>query len=269
MFKFNRRIGLVVAGAILLGGMFVWLFSRPHTNDTWNDLELAGVLRVGIDASYPPFEILDESGQIVGFDVDFANELGRRLDLDVEFVNIAYDGLYDAMLAGRVDVLISALADQPQATGKALFTLPYFNAGDTLVLRVDSDISSMEGMAGKVLAVEYGSGGDVEARKWQRRLANLEVMRLSDPATALDAVLSGQADAALVDGIAARIGIGQHPELAWAGHVNDTLFAIATPSESEELRKRLNKLIQELLKDDTISRLMTTWFGPQRDAILH
>jgi arginine/lysine/histidine transporter system substrate-binding protein len=266
MIKFNRRVGLVLAAAILLGGVMVWMFSRPRTDDTWEDLQLSGEMRVGIDASYPPFETLDESGQIVGFDVDFAKELGRRLDLDVEFVNIAYDGLYDAMLAERVDVLISALADQPQATGKALFTLPYFNAGDALVVRVDSDISSMEDLSGRVLAVEYGSGGDVEARKWQRRLADLEVMRLSDPAAALDAVLSGQADAAVVDGIAARIGVGQHPELAWAGHVNDTLFAIATPSEDEELRKRLNKLIQDLLKDGTISRLMTSWFGPQRDA---
>ena len=265
MSKVNRRLGLVLAAAMLLGAVLFWIVSRPANDDTLDQLQLSGVLRVGIDASYPPFETLDEAGQVAGFDVDLARELARRLDLDVEFVNIAYDGLYDALLAGRVDVLISALADQPQATGKALFTLPYFNAGDMLVLRVDSDISSMEGLAGRVLAVEYGSGGDVEARKWQRRLADLEVVRTADPAAALDAVLSGQADAALVDGIAARIGVGQHHELALGGHVDDTLYAIATPEESAELRKQLSDLIQDLLQDGTIDRLIDKWFGPQRD----
>ena len=182
---------------------------------------------MGLDASYPPFEYMDDNDRIVGFDVDFANEIGRRLGFEVTFTNIAYDGLYDALLIGRVDVLISALAATPELEGKALFSVPYFNAGEQLVVSSGSSILEMADLEGKTLAVEYGSGGDVEARKWERRLADLTVARYPDPGAALLAVVEGEADAALVDGITARQGIEQHPELTSVGHVTEILYAAA------------------------------------------
>ncbi len=264
----NSRLRLLALAAVVLAlGAAAWLIlAQPPKDEVWREVQSSGVLRVGMDASYPPFEDLDQNGEIVGFDVDFAREVGRRLNLRVEFVNIAYDGLFDALLTHRVDVLISALADLPQRAGKTVFTLPYYNAGDTLVVKEGSGIRSIEDMGGRVLAVEFGSGGDVEGRKWQRRLAKLAIKSYPDPDSALGAILKGEADGALVDGIAARLGVGQHPELALAGNVNDTLFGIATLSDSAELRSRLDEVIQEMLRDGTIAHLTITWFGPQRDV---
>jgi len=253
--------------AVIVIGVALWLALSPKPQDeVWSRVQASGALRVGIDASYPPFETLDENGQIVGFDADLANEIGKRLGLRVEFINIAYDGLLDALLTDRADVLISALADLPQVAGKAAFTLPYYNAGDTLIVVADSGIQSMEDMSGRTLAVEFGSGGDVEARAWERRLSQLTVKRFPDPNAAVAAVISGEADGALVDGIAARLAVGQNPRLALAGNVNDVLFAIAVPSKGIELRKQLNQTIKEMSSDGTNFQLIVRWFGPQRDA---
>ncbi|GAB4470942.1 MAG: basic amino acid ABC transporter substrate-binding protein [Anaerolineae bacterium] len=251
-----RLLVILIALLPLLSGC-----SRAEDR-AWERVQAAGTIRVGLDAAYPPFEFIDEtSGEIAGFDVDLTREIGRRLGLEVSFVNITYDGLYDSLLIGSVDVLISALVATPDMAGKASFTVPYFNAGDHLVVPSGSPADSMEDLEGLTLAVEYGSGGDVEARAWQRRLGDLSVERLASPDEALAAVLEGRADAALVDGIAARLAVGQHPELMIAAAVNDALFAAAVHPDSGVLLGELNRVIEEMMADGTIEGLIERWFG--------
>lgn len=253
-------VGLVLALGI---GLTLVLSKGEEEDHAWQQAQTSGVMRVGMDAAYPPFENVNEQNEIVGFDVDFATEIGRRLGLEVTFINMAYDGLYDALLTGQVEVLISALAVIPQYEGKALYSTPYFNAGEYLVVRDDASINQMEDLSGLMLAVEYGSGGDVEARKWQRRLEAMEVMRSPDPTSALQAVVDGQADAALVDGITARLGVGQHPELKLSENVVETLYAIAVHPDSTTLLNHIDAVLWEMLEDGTVDSLIEKWFGPQ------
>ena len=269
----HRHTALLIAlggGVLLLLLLAVWGLStvgagKREEDVVWQHVQQTGLLRVGMDASYPPFEYVNEQNEIVGFDVDFAHEIGRRLGVEIEFVNIAYDGLYDALLVGQVDVLISALAAAPEFEGKALFSVPYFNAGDYLVVPPGSPVHSMEDLSGRTLAVEYGPGGDVEARRWERRLADLTVVRQLDSSAAIMAVVNGQADAALVDGITARLSVGQHPDLALADNVTETLFAVGLPPESFALKERMDAIVGEMLRDGTIEALIERWFGPQRE----
>lgn len=266
----KRRYWLIAGAACLTGlliGIVAFLATGQKEEDrAWERILDSGVMRVGMDASYPPFEFIDEStGSILGFDADLAYEIGRRLGLQVEFVNIAYDGLYDALLIGRVDVLISALVASPQVEGKAIFTTPYYNAGEFLVVREGTDIRVMDDLSGHVLAVEYGAGGDVEARKWERRLHDLTIRRYPDPGAAINAVVVGEADAALVDGISARLGVGQHPELILARNVIDNLFSVAVHPDSRTLHSQIDTLINEMFTDGTIGSLVEKWFGPQRE----
>lgn len=254
---------VLIAGVVVSGGAGI---GRPK-DETWQRIEQTGTLRVGMDASYPPFENLDEAGNMIGFDVDLANEIGRRLDVRTVPVNIAYDGLPDALLSSQVDILISALTAPPQLQGKAWFSVPYFDAGDVLVVGSGSPINTMADLEGRTLAVEYGSGGDVEARKWERRLANLTVKRYPLADAALDAAAAGEVDAALVDGIAARLGIGRHNnELLLAEYVTESRFIIIAPEDSPTLHNEINTILQDMLQDGMIDQITEKWFGPQDDA---
>lgn len=232
-------------------------------DDAWERISATGVLRVGMDAAYPPFESLNENHEIVGFDVDLGNEIGRRLGVEMAYVNMAYDGLYDALLIGQVDILISALVAAPEFEGKADFSTPYFNIGEHLVVLDGAPIQGVEDLAGRTIAVEIGSGGDVEARKWERRLSGMTVVRYPDSAAALQAVIAGDADAALVDGVTARLGVGQHTELALGANVVDTLIAVAVHPDSAVLRTRVDEAIDAMLADGTVAALIEKWFGSQ------
>ncbi len=247
---------------LTLGGLLNACFSPQDS--TWQRVLERGVLRVGTDASYPPFEYVDAEGQIVGFDADLLKAVGQRLGVQVELVNISYDGLYDSLITAQVDLLASALIPMPQMEEKVSYSVPYFNAGQHLVVRVGSSVRTMRDMEGRRLAVEYGSDGDAEARRWQRRLAALTVIRYADPDAALQAVIEGEADAALVDGISARLGVGQHPELAAASAASDVLFVLVVSEDSPILLSKVNEALHEMLRDGTVEALIEKWFGPQR-----
>lgn len=255
--------GSILVIAVLAVGSFLLVANREDEDRAWEQVQQTGVMRVGMDASYPPFDFIGPDGVYGGFDVDFANEIGARLGLEVVFVNIPYDGLYDALLVGNVDVLISALVAAPEFEGRAQFSRPYFNAGQYLVVPPASEFEEMADLDGHTLAVEFGSGGDVEASVWQRRLANLSVERYDEPATAAQAVADSNADAALVDGITARLIVGSNDQLELGPNITEELFAVAIHPESAQFKAEIDTIITHMINDGTIHDLTEKWFsGP-------
>jgi len=223
-----------------------------------------GILRVGMDASYPPFESIDGEGNLVGLDVDLGRELARRLGVEARFVaNLSYDGLYDALTADQVDVVISALYVDPMRMADFAYSRSYFNAGQVLVVRADTtDIAEMADLAGRTLAVEWGSEGDVVARTWARRLAGLTVLPCQTSEEALARVTSGEADAALVDHLSALAGIGQGLPLQMVGDpVTDALYAVALRRQDSALLRAINNALTAMEEDGTLPRLRQRWLG--------
>jgi polar amino acid transport system substrate-binding protein len=225
----------------------------------------AGVLRVGMDASFPPFEYVDGEGNLAGFDVDLARAVADHLGVEAQFVaNLPYDGLYDALTTQRVDVVISALYVDPTRMARFAYSASYFNAGHVLVTgETTTDIEAMEDLAGRTLAVTFGSEGDVAARTWNRRLADLTILPCDTPVQALDQVASGQADAALVDHVSALARTGAGTGLQVVGDpVTDEPYAIAVWGENRRLLRAINDALEHLEEDGTLEALKIRWFRP-------
>ena len=270
------------------------LAACARSDDTWDRVRETGVLRVGMDASFPPFETIAADGTLVGFDVDLARELGRRLGpalpvpsaaegsevegIEVQFVaNLPYDGLYDALAVGRVDAVISALVVNPDRMADFVYSTPYFDAGQVLVVSENPDRFSetcqgyIEGMAdlnGCTLAVEFGTQGDLEARKWARRLSGLTVVPCQTAADALAAVMAGEADAALVDHVSALVviktlGVSENPKgyrlLIVGEPVVEEPYAVAMRRDSQHLLRAINETLAEMEADGTLKMLVVRW----------
>nr|HID14781.1 amino acid ABC transporter substrate-binding protein [Anaerolineae bacterium] len=211
----NSRLSLVIGHLSLL--LILAACARPDA--TWDRVRETGILRVGMDASFPPFETITADGTLVGFDVDLARELGRRLGVEVQFVvNLPYDGLYDALAVDRVDAVISALVVNPARMADFAYSTPYFDAGQVLVVREgESGIEEMADLGGRTIAVEFGTQGDLEARTWARRLSGLTVAPYQTAAGALAALAAGEADGALVDHVSALAATGAGSRLVIVG----------------------------------------------------
>jgi ABC-type amino acid transport substrate-binding protein len=243
-----------------------WISPRPQpaVDATWDRIQREGVIRVGLDPTYPPFENDDGEGDLAGLDIDLARALAGRLGLRVEFVPIHFDGLYDALHTGRVDVLISALPFDGRQTENVLYSPPYFNTGQTIVVQATEEgITGAADLGGKRLAVEWGSSGDLEARRLRREGRTVPTIQPYETASAaLEALERGVADVALVDAVTALTAVGgADGRLKLIGPpLTDEPYIMATRNTSPVLWDTLNRTLAGLQEDGTLSAIMDKWF---------
>ena len=223
----------------------------------------AKVLKVGSDVAYPPFEFADEkTKEYKGFDVDFIKAIGKHLGYDsVEIVNTAWDGLLPGLINGNYDCIISAMTITEERAKAVNFSDPYFEAGQAVVVRKnDNSIKKKEDLKGKVVSVQLGTTGDFAATdmKGIKRVA-----RFSTSPEALQEVLNGGADAAVVDDLVAIEFVSKNPTKAKVAVKKFTVeyYGIAVKKGNGKLLADLNKAIAALKKDGTYDKLYKEWFG--------
>ncbi|MCO6450249.1 MAG: transporter substrate-binding domain-containing protein [Caldilineales bacterium] len=249
-FRWIAFVALLV-GILLLAGLG-WLFVQGR-DATWDRLLRGEALRVAIDPSFPPFDSLNEDGQPVGFDVELAQELARRIGVPVEFKAIAFDGLVDAILADKADMVVSAFPLDARLTEDVRFSMPYFDGGLVLVTPQFSP-QNAAALAGLKLAVEWGSGGDAWARA-----NNLEILRQETASDALIAVAEGRADAAIVDAITAALQLPPGLRILTSPLESDP-YVIVMPLGAAKLAAAVDKALSDMMLDGTWQRLAESYF---------
>ena len=132
-----------------------------------------GVIKVGTNAEYPPFESVDETGKVIGLDIDVMNAIAKAAGFEVEFVNTRWDGIFVALSSGEFDAVASAATITDERKQAVDFSDPYFNAGQVLSVKQDSDITSLDDLAGKRVGVQLGTTGDI----WASENTEAEVVR--------------------------------------------------------------------------------------------
>lgn len=256
----------MMIGLSLLAGLVIWRISARlgrDTDETWARIQRERVMRVGMDASWPPFEFVDEAtGQIVGIDVDLAQAIGQRLGVEVELVNVGFDSLYDALYVGRFDAIVSALPYDPLLYGDVAYSISYFNAGQVLVVQADEmGISEVNDLSGKRLGVEWGSEGDVVGRRLQKEIEDLSLENYMAPQDVLQALKEGQVEAAIVDAVSAYQFMATEGGVHVVGDsLTDELYVIAVRLDSPLLLRAINEALVEMREDGTLERLQEKWF---------
>lgn len=256
-------VGAALGAVLLTVFALAFLIKGGEKEDkAWAFIQEKGMLRVGLDPSYPPFEdVNQETGEISGYDVELAREIGRRMGVEVEFVVAGFDGLYDALRARRFEAIISALPYDPRLTQDVRYTVPYFDAGQVLVVREkETEIKGLSDLAGKKLAVELGSTGDLEARRLQRQMEGLDLRPLPTPLDALWALKNGEVEAALVDSISAYHFIKYESGARICNPpVVSEPYVVAVHRESAVLWTAINSALLEMEADGTLDALRDKW----------
>jgi len=233
----------------------------------------AGVLRVGLDPSWPPFEYVDpESGEVAGLDVDLARAIGYELGVEVVFVVSGWEGLYGALANGQFDAILSALPYDSWRTQEALYSISYFNAGPVLVVRSDQTDAQERNVGDKDLArvldgqtvhVEFGAEGDVQARRLRTKGVEIEIVTHDTAAAALDAADADASVAAIVDAVSARLYLREStsdPRLEIIGRpLYDELYVIAVHSDAASLQAAIDRALVDLRESGELDALRDRW----------
>ncbi|MBX3050049.1 MAG: amino acid ABC transporter substrate-binding protein [Caldilineaceae bacterium] len=257
---------LLVAGlSLLLAVAILWLANRYFLGDedtTWQRIQQTGIWRVGMDPSFPPFEQLDGEGRPIGYDVELAQAIAGQWGAEVQIVSIGFDGLTDALLAGKVDSVISALPYDPRLTEDLLYSAPYFEAGVRLAVAENSPIQQLDDLAGARLAVEWGSIGDGQARKLQRGDPSIQRLTFPSPQAAVNALVAGEADGVLVDGVTLRLMQGEGAAVRGIEPaLESTPYAIALPAGAHTLRAEVDSALEKFVTTGFLAQLENRWFS--------
>ncbi len=250
------RVSLTLAVILALTGVVLWfMLTLPRRDDVWQRLQAGSPLRVAVDPSFPPFDAIDAHGEFVGFDIDLAREIGHRLGAPVEFIAISFDGLVDAVLAGKADVVISAFPLDQRLTEDVRYSQPYFEAGLVWVTRIDSDILEPQQLATTTVIVEWGSQGDA----WARAQGFSHLARAETPDAALIAVLNGDADVAIVDAVTVALFPGPGLRVHSPPLTSDPYVIVISPT-APRLAAAVDEALTDVIADGAWGRLAGKYF---------
>jgi polar amino acid transport system substrate-binding protein len=196
--------------------------------------------------------------------VELARALGQKLGIRTEIVTLGFDELIDAVAAHRVDAAISALPVMPERTQEVRFSDAYAQAGVVLAVRQGDPAQGPADLAGRKVAVEWGSAGDAEARRLKEAAETPFILAPFDTVTAaLDALANGETDAAIVDAISLKLH-ARAAELAQAGAplASDPYVAVV-PADAPDLLDAVNAALRTLERDGTLDGLRAQWLRPR------
>ena len=215
--------------------------------------------RVVMDATWPPFEMLDETTKKpIGFDVDLMNAIAQKENLQIEFVNVPFDSALTGMAQCQYDVAISAITITEERKKSMLFSDPYFAAGQVVTVNnKNTDIKSKNDLTGKKVGAMIGTTGAIEAEK----IPGVIYSAYDSIDQAFLDLMNGQIDAAIADNPLAIGFVGKNPaKLKTIGPVfTDENYGIAVCNKQPELLTKINKGLAAVKAEGGVDQLVNKW----------
>lgn len=219
----------------------------------------AGEIVVGVDGSFPPFA-LDDGETLQGLDIDLARAIARDIDLPARFLNIGYYALHDALISGRVDLLISALRVDPARMDDLRYTASYFDNGFVLITDADDSHANFDALKDARIAYEYASGAESLIRDWEADGRQLMRRPYELPQYALDALRLEQADAAIVDATTFRLYQSAHMDWsAKSEFISHDPYAIALRIDRVDAWKLVDSALAALKESGELAKIIDRW----------
>jgi polar amino acid transport system substrate-binding protein len=224
-------------------------------------------LVVGMEMSFPPFEMLDSSGKPAGVSVDLALAMGKSLNRPVRFENIPFDGLIPSLKTGKIDLIISSLTMTEDRQKSIDFSDPYLKMGLAILANKNTDIQSINDVdkPGRNVAVKKGTTANIYA---MQHFKKAKVLVFNDESACAIEVGQGKADCFIYD----QISVFQN----WKRH-EDRTRAILQPFEQEEwamglrkgdddLRQKVNDFIKQFKETGGFEQLGEKYLSENKKA---
>jgi polar amino acid transport system substrate-binding protein len=215
-------------------------------------------VKVATDATFNPFEYTDESGNLIGFDIDLMNEIAKKAEIKIEWVNVPFDSVLAGLSECQYDVAIAAIGISADRQKSMLFSVPYLDSGMIVVVNKDTtDIASLADLKGKSVAAQLGTTGEIEAKK----IEGVDYKPYDSYELAFLELANKGVDAVIADNPVAIGYIAANPDKIKAvGEVfNNEQYGIAICKKNADLQGKIDKALQDLLDSGYIAQLASKY----------
>ncbi len=257
----------------ITAGAMVFAFSgcsgdkKDSSSTTGEDVSLqkvidSGKLVLGLDATFKPMGYTNDKDEIVGFDIDVAEEVCKRMGVKLVKESINWETKEQDLNAGRIDCIWNGMSVSPSRAEEMNLSEPYMKNSMVFVVPVDSDAKTMDDLSKKVIGVQNGStaqdilnASDIADTITEQAMpTNIE---------ALQQMELGLVDAVFLDSVVANYEITSSGKnyIVLPDGLEEEEYAIGFRKNDQKLRDEVQKILGEMKADGTLGEISTEWFG--------
>jgi polar amino acid transport system substrate-binding protein len=245
-----KKLSLFIALLISVG-LILTACGGQQTGDT---------ITMAVENAYPPFNYIDEeTGEGIGWDYDMGREIAKRLEMEAEFKEAAWDGIFPAMEAGEYDMLMDGVTITEERAKIVDFSIPYVTIGQVVLVRIDETLSVDELKADDSILVgtQLGTTNEIVAKQ---HFPEDRIKSFEDFSIVTIALMSGDVDLVVIDNVSAAGFMGENPgKMKIQGQLtSDEQLGFVYPPGSE-LREKVDKVLEEMKTDGTLEEINKKW----------
>ena len=233
-------------------------------------LKARGVFVLGLDDSFPPLGYRDDNNEIVGYDIDLAKEVAKRLGVEFKAQPIDWDAKEMELETGKIDCIWNGFTITDERRQALSFTEAYLNNDQVLVVRADSGIKSLADMKGKTVGLQSGSSAQEAVDDNPSFASSLgNTVMFKDNITALNDLDIGGVDGVVMDSVVANYSIAQTKKPFVV--INESLaaegYGIGFRKSEPALRAEVWNVLKAMQNDGTVAAIGQKWFGKDISVI--
>jgi polar amino acid transport system substrate-binding protein len=265
----RRQLGLLGSAA----GLSTLLPRIALAQTGLERIKAAGKVVVGTEAAFPPFEFIDDSGQIVGYGKDILTEVIAELGVKLEQLDLPWQGILPGLLAGNFDFVATTVSINEERAAKYAYTAPIANGQPYTLVRKGEGAGMVteDGLAGKIVGTQLASSAEPISRALDERLktagGGFKELKLYTAYTdCYTALASREIDAVIQSLPSIAVLVKEHPDTFEVAApiktgVKWTYQAWVTRPEDGDLRDFISSVIYKMRDDGRLYALQDKWFG--------
>ena len=236
--------------------------AEAASGDLLSEIQAKGTITVAMEGTWAPWTYHDENDNLVGYDVEVATEIAKKLGVEPQFVEGEWDGLLAGLDAGRYDIMVNGVGVTEERAEKYNFSTPYAYNKTAVIVRGDYDeISSMEDLNGKKTANTISSTYAAQAEAYGATVTGVDDLNQT-----IELLLSKRIDATLNAEVVFNDYKKEHPEAdvkiaTYSDQVEEIAIPIRKGDDTVTLLEAVNDALDEMAKDGTLTELSEKYFG--------
>ncbi len=220
---------------------------------------------VASDGTWPPMEYLDDNKKVIGYSTDYIRAVGKEMGVEFDIRNVAWDGIFAGVAAGNYDIVASSVTITPERQKQFLFTDPYCEIRQALIVPIDSTIKSMADLKGKKVGGQIGTTGIFVVQKAD---VGAEIKEYEDLGLAAEDMANGRIDAVMADAPVSKYFANKRKDYANKFKVvyetpEAEYYGFTLKKGQEDLVKILNEGIKRVQEKGIEKELKIKWMGAE------